>query len=110
MSSEDLTNQLQDKWKYFKCDHRWTHTHESFLDNWPLHLREYEEAKGDEISDDECQRVLCAAIAPRLLFHSCTTNGQLISTVLRVHGVTSDKMTYPVFFELVSAHAKTLDQ
>ena len=110
MGPEDLTNQLQDKWKYFKCDHRWTRTHESFLDNWALHLREYEEAKGDEISDDERQRVLRAAIAPRPLFHSCTTNGQLLSTVLRAHGVTSDKMTYPVFFELVCAHAKTLDQ
>ena len=33
MGPEDLTNQLQDKWKYFKCDHRWTCTHESFLDN-----------------------------------------------------------------------------
>ena len=110
MGPEDLTNQLQDKWKYFKCDHYWTCTHESFLDNWVLHLKEYEEAKGDEISDDDHQRVLCAALAPRPLFHSCTTNGQLLSTVLRAHSVTSDKMTYPVFFELVCVHAKTLDQ
>ena len=68
MGPEDLTNQLQNKWKYFRCDHRWTHTHESFLDNCALCLREYEEAKGDAISDDERQRVLCAALAPRPLF------------------------------------------
>ena len=30
--------------------------------------------------------------------------------VLRAHGITTDKMTYPVFFELIFAHSKTLDQ
>ena len=110
MTGKLMNEDLEDRWKSFKLDDRWSRSYESFLNNWKARLDNYETSRTKDLDDDERKRVLESAIRPKPELHACTANGELLSTLLSSLGVAADDLTFEPFLTMVMAHAKTLDK
>ena len=53
MTGKLLCDDLEERWKSFKCDNRWTRLYEAFLHSWQNRLSEYERSKPGSLDDDK---------------------------------------------------------